>query len=222
MMIVMSVVFSFMFRFEIDNFPLYLILGMILFNLMTNSTSGGLMSIIDSAALIKKVRINKAVFPMEKVVFELVNFAISLIAVLLVFIFFLIFPSAVPIVPTLNILFLPFLLLYVVLFSTGLALLLAALAVFFRDIVHLWSVFTLAWTYATPLFYPVSMLPNWLQQVMLFNPMYQYITYFRKIVLWGETPGLDTNLICLGMAVVMLAAGILVFRRLQKRFILYI
>ncbi|MDR1088140.1 MAG: ABC transporter permease [Coriobacteriales bacterium] len=215
MMIVMSAVFSFMFRFEIDKYPLYLILGMILFNFMTNSTNGGLMSIIDSAALLKKIRINKAIFPIEKVVFELLNFAISLVAVAAVMIFFEVAPSP-------NLLFLPLLLVYVVLFCAGLSLLVSALAVFFRDVVHLWSVFCLAWMYVTPIFYPVTMLPEWLQQAMDFNPMYQFITYFRMIALYGETPSLVQNLICLGMAVVTLGVGILVFRRMQSRFILYV
>lgn len=215
MMLVLTAVFSFMFRFEIEYFPLYLILGTIIFNLMTNSTSGGLMSIINSAALIKKIRINKAIFPLEKVVFELLNFVISLIAVIIVLVYF-------QVAPTVNILFLPLLLVYVVLFCTGLALLLSALAVFFRDVVHLWGVFTMAWMYATPLFYPVEMLPDWLQKAMQFNPMYQYITYFREIVLWGITPSLQHNLICLGMGVVTLVIGIVVFRKFQNRFILYV
>jgi ABC-2 type transport system permease protein len=215
MMVVLTAVFSFMFRFSIENFPLYLILGTILFTFMTNATSSGLSSIIDAAPLIKKIRINKAVFPLQKVVFELVNFAISLIAVLAVMIYFKVMPTA-------NVLFLPVLLLYMVMFCTGLSLLLAALAVFFRDLIHLWGVFTLAWTYATPLFYPMEMLPDWMQTIMQFNPMYHFVTYFREIVLWGQTPGMERNLICLGMAVVTLTAGILVFRKLQSRFILYI
>ncbi len=215
MMIVMSVVFSAMFRFEIENYPLYLILGTILFTLMNNSTNSGLMSIIDSAPLIKKIRINKTIFPVQKVIFELVNFVISLIAVVIVLLFF-------QIIPTANVLFLPLLLVYMTMFCTGLALLLAALAVFFRDIIHLWTVFCLAWTYLTPIFYPLENLPEWLQEAMAFNPMYQYVTYFREIVLYGTTPSLETNLICLGMAAATLLVGIVVFRRLQSRFILYV
>jgi ABC-2 type transport system permease protein len=110
----------------------------------------------------------------------------------------------------------------VIVFCTGLSLLLAALAVFFRDVIHLWGVFTLAWTYATPLFYPMEMLPDWMQSVMQFNPMYQFVTYFREILLWGTTPSLARNAICFGMAAATLAVGILVFKKLQKRFILYV
>ncbi len=215
MMIVLSIVFSYMFRWNIDNYPLYLILGTILFNYMSAATSTGMTSIIDAASLIKKIRVNKAVFPLEKVVFELLNFVISLIAVVLVMAWF-------RVVPTANILFLPLLMVYVFLFCAGLSLLLSALAVFFRDVIHLWSVIITAWTYATPLFYPIELLSPALQQVMLFNPMYHYVTYFREIVLWGTTPGLMENLIGLGMGLIMLVIGIFAFRRSQKKFILYV
>jgi ABC-2 type transport system permease protein len=215
MMVVLSAVFSFMFRFNIENFPLYLILGNILFGLMSNSTNAGLNAIIGAAPLIKKIRINKMLFPLEKVLFEVLNFAISLAAVVLVMLYF-------QVVPTANILFLPLLVVYVVMFSTGLSLLLAALAVFFRDVVHLWGVFIMAWTYATPLFYPIEMLGERMQAIMNFNPMYQFVNYFREIALWGQTPSLETNLICLGMATITLIVGILVFRKLQNRFILYV
>ena len=124
--------------------------------------------------------------------------------------------------PTPNILFLPLLLIYVLLFSAGLSLLLSALAVFFRDVCHLWSVVITAWTYATPLFYPVSILPDWMMAIEQFNPMYHYVTYFREIVLWGQTPGLTENLLCLVFGVVTFSVGFLVFRKLQKRFILYV
>lgn len=215
MMVVLSAVFSFVFRFEIENFPLYLILGNTLFALMADSTSSAMHSIIDSASLIKKIRINKMVFPVEKVIFQLVNFIFSLIAIAAVMLFFRVAPTA-------NILFLPLLLFYVVLFSLGIGLLLSALAVFFRDVCHLWGVVITAWTYATPLFYPVTILDSWMLTIMQFNPMYYYVTYFREIILWGQTPGLGENLMCLGFAVVMFVIGYIVFRKTEKKFILYV
>ena len=88
MMIVLTAVFSVVFRFDIPNFPVYLILGQTLFTFMSDATSGAMSSIIDSAPFIKKIRINKMLFPLEKVVFSLLNFAISLIAVAAVIAFF--------------------------------------------------------------------------------------------------------------------------------------
>lgn len=216
MMCVLAAVFSFFLRFgEIENFPLYLILGNTLFAVMSDSTSSAMTSIIESSSLIKKIRIEKMIFPLEKVLFAVVNFCFSLIAIAAVMIFF-------RVVPTPNILFLPLLLVYVLVFSAGLSLLLSALAVFFRDVCHLWGVVITAWTYATPLFYPVSILPDWMMTIEQFNPMYHYVTYFRDIVLWGQNPGLQENLLCLLFAVVTFAVGLLVFRKLQKRFILYV
>lgn len=215
MMVVLAAVFSVVFRGGVEPFPVYLILGMTLFTFMSDATSGAMASIIDSAPLIKKIRINKMLFPLEKVTFALLNFAISLIAVAIVMVFF-------RVVPTINILLLPLLLAYLFMFSLGLGLLLAALSVFFRDILHLWGVVLTAWTYATPLFYSVDILPDWMVPIMQFNPMYYYVTYFRDIAMWGITPGLKENLICFGCAAIALLLGILVFRKQQKKFILYV
>ncbi|QOS67184.1 ABC transporter permease [Eggerthella guodeyinii] len=215
MMLVLTAVFSFMFRFTIVNYPLYLILGTILFDMMSRSTSASMTSIIEAAPLIKKIRVEKSIFPVEKILFELLNFAISLVAVAAVMLYY-------QVAPTTNLFFLPLLLMYMVIFCSGVGLLLAALAVFFRDTIHLWGVIVTAWTYATPLFYPFDMLPDWMQQAMAFNPMYHYVTYFRDIMMWNTNPGVIENLICLGMAVATLIVGLFVFRKLEHKFILYV
>lgn len=204
-----------MFRFSIENYPVYLILGQTLFTLMIDATTNGMNSIIDAAPLIKKVRVEKIIFPIEKVLFALLTFAISLIAVAAVMLFFQIQPTA-------NILFLPLLLVYMLLFSSGLSMLLSALSVFFRDIVHLWSVITTAWMYATPVFYPLSLLPDFLQQAMIANPMYQYVTYFRDIMMDGVCPSFETNLICFSMAAITFVIGFTVFRKTEHKFILFV
>ena len=145
MMCVLTAVFSAFFKFDIEHYPLYLILGNTIFALMADSTTGGMTSIIDSSSLIKKIRIEKMVFPIEKVLFQLVNFCFSAVAIVIVMLFL-----QVP--PTPKLLMLPILLVFVTLFSAGLSLLLSALAVYLRDVCHLWSVVITAWTYATPLF----------------------------------------------------------------------
>lgn len=213
-MCVLTAVFSAFFRFQIEYYPFYLILGNTLFSFVMDSASSGMRSIIQSAPLLRKVSINKIVFPVQKVLFSLVNFAISLIAVIIVMVI-------LQIDPTVNLLLLPLLLFYTCLFGLGLGLLLATLAVFFRDVLHIWSVIQTAWMYATPIFYPADILPDWMMTVEQFNPMYHYITYFRDIALWGNTPSLAENGFCLLFAVVMFVIGLLVFRRYQDKFILY-
>ncbi|WP_283170268.1 ABC transporter permease [Curtanaerobium respiraculi] len=215
MMIVLTAVFSYMFRFSIEHYPLYLILGQTLFAMMQNATTSGMQSILESSSMIKKIKIEKIVFPFEKVLFELVNFLFSIIAIVAVALFLQVWPSP-------QWLFLPLLLVYVVIFTTGLALILSALAVFFRDVIHLWSVICTAWMYATPILYPMDLLPDWLANLMAFNPMHQYVLYFRDIFMWQTAPSLTMNLVCLGMAVATFAVGFLVFRKTERKFILYV
>ena len=216
MMCVLAAVFTNVLKFgDVENFPMYLILGNVLFALMADSTSGAMTSILESAPLIKKIRVAKMIFPLEKVLFQLVNFAISLIAVIVVMVFF-------RIAPTVNLLALPLLLIYMLLFCSGLGMLLSALAVFFRDVCHLLGVVITAWTYATPLFYPVTLLPDWMQAAEAYNPMYHYVVYFRDIAMYGQWPGIKENLVCLAMALITFVIGFLVFKRTEKKFILYV
>ena len=217
MMCVLVLVFSNVLKFgdDIANFPLYLILGTVLFSLMSDSTGDAMRSILDSAPLIKKIRISKILFPLEKVLFQLVNFAISLVAVVLVMLFY-------QIVPTPALLLMPLLLVFMVLFCSGLGMLLSALAVYFRDVCHLWGVILTAWTYATPLFYPIGILPDFMQTAELFNPMYHYVTYFRNIAMNGIAPTVEENLICFGIAAITFLVGLLVFKKTEKKFILYV
>lgn len=220
MMIVMSLVFSFFLRYDnIEHYPLYLILGSITWSVFADSTSAGVVSIIDAAPLLKKVRVNKVVFPSERVVFSLVNFAFSLIAVLLVMIW-------EGVAPYWTILLLPVCLLMLMVFCIGISLMLSALAVFFRDVIHLWSVLLMAWNYATPIFWPVSMIADvpygFMRVIMLGNPMYNYVTFMRMIILNGQVPELTTWLMCIGWAIVALIIGLLVFKKSEHKFILYV
>ncbi len=217
MMIVMAAVFSNFMRVggNIPNFPLYLIIGNTTFSLLSESSTAGMSSIIDNASLLKKVKINRIVFPLEKVVFALVNFAFSLIAVAIVMVWFQIPPSW-------NILWIPLFLAYLLAFCAGISMALSALSVFFRDVMHLWSVVLIAWTYLTPIFYSMDILPEVMQRIIHFNPMYQYITYLREILLYQQAPTLLQNLWCLIPAAIMLFVGWLIFARSQRRFILFI
>lgn len=218
MMVVMALVFTNFMRVGNDtvpNFPLYLILGNVTFTLMSDSTSRGMSSIIEASSLLKKVRINRWVFPVERVLFACVNFGFSLIAVALVMLWY-----RIPL--TINVVFLPLFLVYLCVFCIGLSLFLSAVSVFFRDVMHLWGVVLTAWTYLTPIFYVVAILPDFMQTIMKFNPMYHFISYIRTILLYQAAPTLHQNLVCAGFALIMLAIGYLVFRKLEHKFILYI
>nr|WP_035425573.1 ABC transporter permease [Atopobium fossor] len=218
MMIVMAAVFSsFMPNADktLGNYPLYLILGNTAWQLMGDSTSQGMVSIIGAASLLKKVKVNRFVFPVQKVLFAMVNYAFSLVAIAIVMLFF-----RIPLTPFA--LFVPVALLLLGIFSIGLALLLATLSVFFRDVIHLWSVFMTAWMYATPLFYSYNILPEWMKIIENFNPMYCYVTLIRDALLWQQMPTAALLLRCALFAFAALALGWIVFHKNEHKFILYI
>ena len=220
MMIVMSIVFSFLFSANIQNYPLYLILGNITFAFMSDSTSSALMSFIDAAPLLKKVKIDRYVFPVQKVLFALVNFAFSLVAVAAVMVWF-------RVVPTWHLTWLPVVLVLLMAFCCGVGLLIGSLAVFFRDIIHLWSVVLTAWTYLTPIFWDFQMLidrgaPTWIIGIVKVNPMYTYVTCMRDVFLWQQSPSLKLLLSGFLWAAVALAIGVFTFRKTQHKFILFI
>lgn len=215
-MVVMTVVFSTMFSRNIENFPVYLFCGQLLFNFMNNSTHQAIDSINSNGALLKKTYVPKYIFTVSKITSGLVELVFSMGALLIVMIvtrarftwYFLLFPLV---------------LVQLYLFCIGLGLFLAQANVFFRDTKFLYNAVTTAWTYLTPIFYPIEALPEWLIWfVENLNPMFFYVDQFRDLVYLGQLPGLSTVLSGCIAAVAVLCLGIWSFIKSQDKFILYI
>ncbi len=221
MMIIMSFVFSYMFKSTVENYPLYLIVGNITFTLMSDATNGGLGSIIGAASLLKKVKVDRWVFPVQKVLSAVVNFAFSLIAVVVVMLWY-------RVVPTWHLVWMFVGLFLLMLFCIGISLFIGALAVFFRDMMHLWGVLLTAWTYLTPIFWDLSLLttnpsvPHYVIWVVKANPMYNYLDIMRCAIVYQTSPSGTVLLIAAISSLVSIILGLLVFRRTQHKFILYI
>ena len=194
MMMVMTIVFSTLFKSSIENFPIYFLAGNLIFTLNSEITNNCTYAIIGNAPLLKKVYIPKYLFPFSK--------------------------AGSAFLPTL--LLLPIPIAYAFLFSLGLGLFLSAVTVYFRDIAYFYSVFLIAWNYFTPVFYPIDILPDFAKKLMQLNPLYHYIDYMRSLILRGTFPSLKENFVCLIMGILMLIVGTYVFYRKQDNFILYI
>jgi ABC-2 type transport system permease protein len=214
MMIIISIVFSHMFRFDIENFPVYLLTGQLIYGFYSESTGAAMTSIFGNSALIRKVYVPKYIFPISKTCSSFVNLLFSLVALIPVLI-----ATRATITPV--ILLLPIPLFYICLVSLGVGLILSVLAVYFRDIVHLYSVFLTALMYCTPIFYPITMLPDTAINMIRANPLYHIIKMFRKMVMYGELPTLTEHLTCLAFAVILFAIGVLIFKKKQDNFVMY-
>lgn len=212
---VLTVVFSTMFRFDIPNYPVYLLTGQLLFGFYSEATNMAMTSILGGASLIKKVYLPKYIFPVSRVLSSFTTMLFSLIALVIVM-------AVTRAEYHITAILLPIMLLYILVFSIGMSLILSVMVVFFRDIQYLYGVFLTALNYLTPIFYPASMLPPWLKKLMVFNPMYNFIEMFRKIMLYGQWPTLTEHLICIAFAISGLILGVYVFKKNQKDFILYI
>ena len=203
----------------IENFPVYLLTGQLLFTFFNDATSSAMSSMLGAAPLIKKVYVPKYIFPLEKVCFSLVNTLFSFIALVIVMLL-----TGAKLHATAILAVYPIVMLF--LFSLGVGLVLSTLTVFFRDIMHLWGVFCTALMYFSAIFYdPFSMegggVPI-LQMFIKYNPLYWYITAFRAAVLDGELLTGNMLLVCGACGVVSLAIGLFTFRRHQDKFVLYI
>ncbi len=220
MMTVLSIVFSYFFSKygNIENFPVYLLCGQVIFNFFNESTSIAMGSIIHSGELIKKVYVPKYLFPITKVMSSGVNLLASMIALVIVMVV-----TRARVTPTVMLAVFP--LAYVLLFSVGVSLLLSAVAVSFRDLLHLYGVVTTAWMYLTPMIYPMEILenaPRWVVFIVNANPLTAFIKIFRCVVLEGVTAPAILHVQSLFWCLVSLVIGALVFRRAQDSFILKI
>lgn len=215
MYIVYNTLFSGMRGDGISNFAVYLVIGQLLFNFFRESTTMAMSSIMSNAQLLRKVYIPKYIFPLEKTCFGLVNCFFSFIALIIIMII-----TGAKVYWTVILSLYPLLTLFV--FSLGVGLVLSTLVVFFRDVIHLWEVFTTVLMYFSAIFYDVSMFGDSILRVLIgFNPIYWYITAFRTTVLDGQLLTWNMIWVCGLCSIVMLAIGLVVFKKHQDKFVLY-
>ena len=177
-MLVMYVVFSKLFDRNIPNFPVYLLVGRTMYDFVVGATNKAMDGITSNAALLKKTYVSKYMFPLAKVTSCMVDYVLSLGALLIVLIF-----TGSPFYWTM--LLFPLITLEAYIFACGMGFFLAQMHVFFRDTRYIYNAFTTAWMYASAIFYPVDILPNWLKFIVEnLNPLYIYIKQFRDCLLY--------------------------------------
>ena len=215
-MIVMTVVFSAMFKKNIENYPIYLLTGRTLFEFMKNGTQKGMKSVTQNALLMKKTYIPKYIFTVSTVTSVFIDTVFSLAAFFIVMI-------ATRSTFHVELFYLPVILAQLYLFTLGLSFFLAELHVFFRDIEYIYHAVCTAWMYLSALFYPVESLPHLLQVlVKTVNPMYYYIAQFRDIALYGRMPGMRIVVGGWIWGIALMAFGLFMFQKNKDKFVLYL
>ena len=214
-MSVQYLVFSLLFRSTIQNYPLYLITGIVFFSFFRTATTQCITAITANHGLITKVYIPTFIFPVTRTFSALINFFFSLIPLFAVMLL-------TRTRPTPALLFLPCVIACTYLFTLGAGLFLSALMVFFRDTQFLWGVLSLLWMYMTPIFYPASIIPPGFRAFYNLNPFVHFIGFARTILINGVSPDPHAFAVCAVCAVLPFLAGALFFKHTQQHFVLHL
>lgn len=212
-MSVQYVVFSTLFKSDIPNFALYLLIGIVCFNFFSEAVGMALTSIVGNAALITKVYVPKYIYPVSRVLSSTVNLLLSLIPLFAVMLF-----TGAAVRPAL--LLLPFGLFCLLVFSLGVGMFLATTMVFFRDTQFLWGVVSMLWMYITPIFYPESIIPDSIMPLYKCNPLYHIVRFIRIIMMDGVSPEPKAYCLCLLVSFIPLLLGAFIFKKQQDKFVL--
>lgn len=209
-------VFSFFFKNSIENFPVYLITGTVFYQFFTETTTTAMQSIQANAGLIAKVKIPLWTYPATRAAASLVNFVLALVPLMAV-----VLVTRTPLRASAWLL--AYSTLTMLAFALGVGFFLASMAVLFHDVVFLWRFACQLAMYATPIFYPDTMLMQNGGQLMLYvNPLYHYIHFSRTLLIAGAVPDWKEFAACALFAVLALAGGVWVFHAQKNKFVQYL
>ena len=207
----------------IPNFPVYLLLGIVLWTFFTEATFGALGSIVSREGIIRKIKFPKYIIVISGTISAFINLLFNLGVVL-------VFSIITGVEFSSRALLAPFLILELCLMTLGVGLWLSALYVKLRDISHIWEVSMQGAFYATPILYPVNIIINqfpdkvWIPQIILLNPMAQIIQGLRHSLITDQTVTTSSivawpyNLIPYLIVILTLISGAAYFRKNSKDF----
>ncbi len=210
------IVFKFLFGSPIQNYALFLFVGLMVWTLFYGGISVASSSLVANASLVTKVRFPREIIPLASVTANSVIVGAMLVVALPLCIIFG-SGSLIPLV------LLPVFLILTAVLTVGVGLLLSALNVYFRDVQHILMAIGVPWFFLTPIFYTYTTLPEsaakhaTLVNVLHYgNPIAPFVISIQDILFFGQWPSLVNSLYCVVAAAVMLVLGFWAFRRLER------
>jgi len=202
--LVLTIAFSQFFRYQIENYPVYLLSGLLAWNFFTQTTSVAMGHMVWGSHLLKRIYVPRAIFSVSVVGNGLINFLLALLPLGVIMVI-----MGHPLTPA--ILILPLTVLSATVFVLGVTLLLAAIAAFFVDAVDIYHVLISAGFFLTPIIYPIDLIPEAYKFLLWANPIYLMIESIRGPIYLGVLPETQLLLINAGVALASLVIGWLVF-----------
>lgn len=214
-LLIMWLVFAHLLGSNVDHYAIYLFTGQLVFSYFSDATNMGMSSLLNNAGIFTKVNVPKYLFLFSQNVSSLINFGLTMVI-------YFIFVALEGLPFTWKFLLLLYPVLCMIIFNTGLSLVLSALQVFFRDMQYLWGIVTQLIMWLSAIFYSVESFPQQAQDLFLLNPLYLYIRYFRLIVLEGTIPPLAFHAAALGYALLFFALGCQMYKKYNQEFLYYV
>lgn len=210
-MLVLTLVFSALFRFPSRQYALYVLSGLLAWNFFAQTTVAAMGDLIWSGGLLGRIFLPKSAFAVSAIGTGLVNLGLALIP-------YLIIASVLgaPIRPAIVLLPLPVLCL--TLFALGVGLALSTAAVYFQDVMPTYEIVLTAWMYVTPVIYPIDLVPEGVQTLLRWNPMFYLVSVFRSVLYDGTAPRPDHLAAALAISLTALLFGWWVFTRRAREF----
>jgi ABC-2 type transport system permease protein len=212
LMIIYTIVFSFILRFNVDNYALFVLSGLIPWMFLSQSIQKGTKSLTNNSALIRKIYFPRQIFPFTTIIANMVNFIPALLIVLV-----FAFVSGAEL-NWLNMIYLPFIILIQAVFVYGIVLILAIINVYYRDVEFIFNLFNRGWMYLSPIIYPLYAIPSAYLDLYMLNPMAVILDMYRAI-LYGSELGVSTLQIAYAVAcaIIIFIGAWFLFKRLNRR-----
>jgi lipopolysaccharide transport system permease protein len=210
---VYTLAFRYIVRIQMESYAFFLLAGLLPWTFFAGSLQGSTASIVGNANLLRKVYFPREILPVATVLFCFAQLLLALavfLPALLLFSGTAVSPIALACFPAVLVLHL--------LFTVGLAFVLAATTTYFRDVSHLTEVGLVLLFWLTPVIYPVSMVPAPLAPFFAVSPLAAFAAAYQDVLFWGRPPALGTGLTILGSAALAFAGGHAFFRRLSPGF----
>ena len=209
---VLYFVFSIFIRFKgIEHYQVYLLSGIMLWGFFSETTTAGMNSLYLKSSLINKVSFPRIVIPLSSVLANTITLLLNMI-ILIIFIAFSrvdVRYSAFYGILTIA---------ELIVFSFGVSLILSSVYLKFRDLLHFWRVFLQLGFWATPIIYPVDIVPQKYHILFRINPMARLIHNFRMVVIMGELPGWGNIIYNFSITIIIYIIGLFIFQRRQRYF----
>jgi ABC-type polysaccharide/polyol phosphate export permease len=209
--LVLTIAFSQLLRFNVENYAIYLLVGLLVWNFFSQTTNHAMNTLVWGSSLLKRIYVPRTIFAVSVLGNGLVNFGLGLIPLALIM---LVMRHTF----TWNLLLLPLALLLLAMFTLGITLLISTLAVFFVDVIDMYGVFLSAWFYLTPVIYPVEIVPEKFAVFLRLNPMYYMVDLFRQIIFSGVAPSPEQWLLSAALGVSALLLGWWIFTKKSDEF----